>query len=96
MPHYQDGTVAQVGDFVVGKGYNVKDAEGELATIAGTVIFINESTEACNIQVAYTKVYDQPQSGPVDQIAGHKILPDQKISIPGVEYGQTDHFEKVG
>ena len=95
MPHYADGTEAQVGDFVVGKGYNVKDySTGELMTIAGTVIHITPDTTACNVQVAYVRVYDvTTTTAPyADNV---RILPNGKIAQFGVEYGQADHFTKV-
>ena len=43
MPHYKDGSSAAVGDVVKGKGYNLKDEQGELREIVG-VIVVGEAT----------------------------------------------------
>jgi hypothetical protein len=45
MPHYRDGTPANVGDIVRGRGYNIKHE------IIGKVIAISEAS-SCNLQVA--------------------------------------------
>ncbi len=49
MPHYKDGTQAQVGDFVVGKPYNTPHV------VAGTIISITPSAESCNCKVLFTQ-----------------------------------------
>lgn len=49
MPHYADGTPANVGDFVKGKPYNT-DHE-----IVGTLVQITEGTASCNCIVAFVE-----------------------------------------
>ena len=46
MPHYKDGTQAQVGDYVRGKPYNTPHE------VAGTVVSITPNTGCCNMLVA--------------------------------------------
>lgn len=50
MPHYKDGTPAEVGDFVKGKPYNTPNE------IVGQIVQITEGTESCNCIVAFTAV----------------------------------------
>lgn len=47
MPHYKDGTIAAIGDMVIGRGYNVPHV------ISGVVTSITAG-EHCNVTVAYT------------------------------------------
>lgn len=47
MPHYKDGTPAEVGDFIKGKPYNTPHE------IVGTLIQITEGSESCNCIVAF-------------------------------------------
>lgn len=49
MPHYKDGTPAQVGDFVVGKPYNTDHV------IAGTLISISPGVDSCNCMVQFAQ-----------------------------------------
>jgi hypothetical protein len=49
MPHYKDGTPAEVGDFVKGKPYNTGHE------IVGTVVQITEGTDSCNCIVAFAE-----------------------------------------
>jgi hypothetical protein len=105
MPHYKDGTVAQVGDVVKGKGYNVRGADGQLKEIVGTVADITPGADSCNVKVAYVEVIDladecimrrpdlfAPASGVVVSSRANGETIAVKLSI---EYGQTDHFEKL-
>jgi hypothetical protein len=48
MPHYADGTPAEVGDKVKGIPYNTKGKE-----VVGTLIQITEDTDSCNCIVAF-------------------------------------------
>jgi len=48
MPHYKDGTEANVGDMVFGKLYNTDGIQ------AGTLISITPGVESCNAMVQYT------------------------------------------
>lgn len=47
MPHYKDGTPAEVGDFVKGKPYNTPNE------VVGTLVQITEDTDSCNCIVAF-------------------------------------------
>lgn len=86
MPHYKDGTLAKVGDIVKGKGYNVKDENGELAEITGVVINVNEGATVCNVTLLI----------PGNSIGTFTASNEYGALISGkIEYGQTDHFEKV-
>ncbi len=107
MPHYKDGTPAAIGDIVRGKGYNVKDRDGNLAEFVGTVVGITPGSSSCNIQVAYV-VYKET---PADFASWSKMYEffDQKgvigcganggkdaksvMARVSLEYGQCDHFE---
>lgn len=110
MPHYKDGTEAKVGDVVKGKGYNVKDALGNLKEFIGTVVGITPGSESCNIQVAYVVTSEVEtdfanwswlhdnfvQKGVIG--CGAKGGQDKKrvMARVSLEYGQCDHFEKIG
>ena len=47
MPHYKDGTQAQVGDHVRGKPYNTAHE------VAAVVVSITAEAESCNMVVAF-------------------------------------------
>lgn len=106
MPHYKDGTPAQVGDVVKGKGYNLRDKDKQLATIVGRVLQITPDASTCNIQVAVLMTDDLPPC--FDQpfyrhyaalgLLHHATGPNGKKTFTRVEleYGQCDHFEKIG
>jgi len=107
MPHYRDGTPAQIGDLVRGTGYNVKHADGSRRVIVGHLMQLTQA-ESCNVQVAYTSV---------EWLPAEFRLPDFKsfVEAPGVlvrafstpegtrfarvhvsiEYGQADEFELI-
>lgn len=88
MPHYSDGTEAAPGDVVRGTGYNVK---GE---ITGTVIYVNTTSDVCNVQVAYlvSREYDARTLGfpTTGFYTADGLLWETKL-----EYGQADAFVKV-
>ena len=88
MPHYSDGTEARVGDVVRGRASYLRDADGELREVVGTVLAV-EVGYTCNLVLAVTEVHDGP-------------VPPAGVSIFGgiwaqlvIEYGQADHFELV-
>jgi hypothetical protein len=104
MPHYKDGTLAQVGDSVKGTGYNVK---GE---IVGKVAAVNPNSESCNIQVLHVLEVDLSRLSSNEYRDGQVALEAQRpgtFVFPGpggefkmyrinLEYGETKAFEKVG
>lgn len=48
MPHYKDGTEAQLNDVIKGKPYNTPHE------VVGVVVGITPSTESCNLRVMFT------------------------------------------
>lgn len=64
MPHYKDGTVAQVGDVVRGKGYNIPHE------VIGKVLSVS-AAETCNLSIACvgqaTRVYRDSGGYPLVQ-----------------------------
>lgn len=109
MPHYKDGTPAEVGDFVKGKPYNTDH------DIVGTVIQITEGTDTCNCVVAFAEIFcpcplafsdfekvgvkpplylTRPTGGRVTQGAGYAPL-EQVVILPRFDYGELKAFEKV-
>ena len=103
MPHYRDGTLAQIGDVVRGKGYNVRGPDGELKEIVGVIVDMMAAT-ACNCKVAHICVYDDVPLLSTPQFYGEArgvllVSTHDGKSRPvkvEVEYGQCDHFEKIG
>lgn len=100
--HYRDGTLAKVGDIVRGKGYNVKDEQGNLKEIVGVMVRIKPGT-SCNCEVAHTIIgkpiklpahaskFVQPSEGVRWNWTEEGIVP----FTAGLEYGQCDHFELI-
>jgi len=90
MPHYKDGTPAQIGDLVKGKPYNTP------REIVGQMISITPGSESCNCLIAFVEVLSGgfpvgPLSAYVAQGSdGRKVL-----VIPRTDYGETKAFEKV-
>jgi hypothetical protein len=104
MPHYKDGTEAKVGDLVKGKGYNLKGPDGNIREFVGTLIDITPGASSCNVKIAHVEVFD-----PIPILASSQFFgPAQGINFcylnngglkpirAGFEYGQADHFEKIG
>lgn len=101
MPHYKDGTPAELGDVVRGKGYNLKDKDGELREIVGTIIDVLPGVSSCNVRLLVTELHELP----ADYVVGkpHPFVPTNAYLLPGqskygqlvLEYGQADHFEKI-
>jgi hypothetical protein len=110
MPHYKGGAEAKIGDVVKGKGYNVKDADGQLKEIVGTVVGITPDSMSCNIQVAHV-VY---QEAPAEYAAWanmYAYFSEKGVTGCGpqggthgtpkvmarvsLEYGECRHFEKI-
>jgi hypothetical protein len=50
MPHYKDGTLAQLHDIVRGKPYNTPHE------VIGAVVGITPGTDTCNMRVCFTTV----------------------------------------
>lgn len=101
MPHYADGTEAKVGDIVKGKGYNVKDESGALKEIVGTLIHVTPGSTSCNVKIAHAVAEKLPEDfkQPDYKYTGPKTgvtLTDGFAVTSNIEYGQANHFLKVG
>lgn len=104
MPHYKDGTEAKIGDVVKGKGYNVKDKDGNLKEIYGIVVGVTPSAVSCNIKVAHLisgesawKDRDGQEKRSLihDSIhLGDSAVGDSAVMV-NTEYGECAHFEKI-
>lgn len=98
MPHYANGVEAQIGDRVKGKGYNVKDENGELKEITGVLVGLTRG-ETCNVKVAH--LCPGESTVKTDDGVEHRAFVPNSIHLAetavaiGVEYGQADHFVKV-
>jgi hypothetical protein len=94
MPHYKNGEIAEVGDLVKGRGYNVKHE------IVGKILSINQNSETCNLTIAHvieTRIDPNmdPRLAAADAASPGVTYWDSSLLKVGVEYGQTDHFELV-
>lgn len=110
MTHYKDGRSAQVGDVVRGKGYNVKDKDGNLKEIIGVVVGVVPNSIACNIQVAYivskeveldyanwSNLYDFYAEKGVTGCGPYGGSGNTRIMARvSLEYGECSAFEKIG
>lgn len=111
MPHYKDGTPAEIGDHVRGVPYNTKGAE-----VVGTLVQITEGCDSCNCIVAFIapEVLPDLDSKTMYQLAPHlskamlirrkggrieRNSGDQTQEIlllnPGYDYGALKDFEKL-
>ena len=97
MPHYKDGTPAQIGDAVRGKGYNLPDE------FTGIVVNIKPGQEACNVTVLTVRNHGElSKLGAVDAFLYGSNSDYRAVgSLPQLlelvfEYGQADQFEKLG
>ena len=92
MPHYRDGTEAQIGDLVVGTSYN-RDGR----TIVGQVTSITPGVESCNLRVAFISTFDlQISYGIVSGMVIDIGQGGRKVLIKADEdYGQTSSFDLV-
>lgn len=90
MPHYRDGTEAQVGDFAVGKPYNTP------GSIVGRVMQITPNTNSCNLQIAWVEPFDLRSAyGPVGGLIAYEgVVPHQKkvLLVPRVDHGAIGDF----
>lgn len=83
MPHYRNGDLAQKGDRVRGRGYNIK---GE---IDGLVLKVTPGAETCNIVIGTLGV-----KWDANPVSGQAATEDFR-EHPTIEYGQADAFDKV-
>lgn len=110
MPHYKDGTPAEIGDNVKGIPYNTKGKE-----VVGTLIQITEDSQSCNCIVAFVEPFavDAPAATvyPIIGFIGANIVrrkggrikqgPDaeqsQEVVLlnPKYDYGTVSDFVKI-
>lgn len=99
MPLYKDGSPAQVGDFVIGKPYNTKEA------IVGRVTSVTPGTESCNCQVAFLDLVENftefiaAQPSTVCFVKASRNNGDGTWTtvglLPRTDYGETRAFLKI-
>lgn len=92
MPHYADGTPAQIGDKVKGKPYNTAHE------VVGEIVSITIGSEVCNCEVVFVELSDPPsvlQSGDISFFAIRRL--DGKFLAAKVktDYGETRAFTKI-
>ena len=84
---------------VKGKGYNVKDKDGNLKEIYGIVAGVTPTAATCNIKVAHLTSGESIWKGGDGQekrsfIHGSLHLGDSAVMVD-IEYGECAHFEKI-
>lgn len=99
MPHYSDGTIANLGDLVKGKPYNTP------YEVTGVVVGIVPNSESCNLRVAFTKptvwpedpdrLRGQPHENRVLIIRGYDPAGREQAVRVEVDYGETKAFVKI-
>jgi hypothetical protein len=92
MPHYKDGSPAQVGDLVKGKPYNTP------REVVGEIVSIIPGTESCNCQVAFVeRVHPEARDFYVEALRLARSADGDLIFVTvKVDYGETKAFEKIG
>lgn len=107
MPHYKDGTPAEIGDLVKGVPYNTHGK-----AVVGTLVQITEGTESCNCIVAFvdpftveagSQLYQlQPHVKSIVRRKGGRILANQTDAVQELlilnasyDYGALKDFEKL-
>jgi hypothetical protein len=89
MPHYADGTPAQVGDFAKGTPYNTPHE------VVGTVVGIVPNTDACNLRIVFVK----PHIGGNGMQNFYRYVHnygDAPIDLEiAMDYGATKDFVKI-
>lgn len=93
--HYADGTKAHKGDIVIGKGYNLKDNEGNLKTIVGEVVGLVHDSDACNIRVLVLQSRTEPHgyvARASEHVYTHNYGEPVVVASTVLEYGETRQF----
>lgn len=89
MPHYRDGTEAQLGDVARGKPYNTEHE------VTGVVVGITPSSDTCNLRIAFARAAKPGEAmhgvSAFDDGAG---TPLTLVSLAR-DYGETGDFELV-
>lgn len=98
MPHYADGTLAQIGDKVKGKPYNTPhEVVGEIVDIISI-----SGQETCNCVVAFLSIFDLKdliEKGlPRYPAALMPVKGSDGVDrglVPVTDYGETRAFTKI-
>lgn len=93
MPHDRNGKLVEVGDIVMGRGYNVKH------DIIGPVVNVTEA-ESCNLTIAVVKsgkVGDLKTNHGFGMICFEQFpeIKSARIVHLDLEYGATKDFEII-
>jgi len=88
--HYKDGTLAQLGDIVRGRGYNIKH------DIIGPVVHLVRNQDTCNIQIALVEIQPLGYSTwqQIINFYDGSVLKHIGLGI-SIEYGAVKDFELV-
>jgi hypothetical protein len=99
MPHYADGSPAQLGDVVMGKPYNTPEV------IVGKIVSITPGVESCNCQVAFLELIENftefiaKQPSPIVFAKAQRNNGDGTWTtvglLPRTDYGETRAFRKI-
>lgn len=97
MPHDKNGKLVEIGDIVMGRGYNLKH------DIIGPVIDVN-SAESCNLTVGIAKFVPIGKAMGLQGLIVSQAIP-RETSMSGelkqnlltiqIEYGATKDFEII-
>ncbi len=94
MPHDRNGKLVEVGDIVMGRGYNIKH------DIIGPALSVT-AAESCNLTVGIVRAFKLAGYPGADLTSGKLFvtnfgkLESCYILIPDIEYGATRDFEIV-
>jgi hypothetical protein len=89
MPHYEDGTEAQLGDVIHGKPYNTPHE------VIGVVVGITPAQEACNLRVAFARAAKPGEElHGVDAFGDGAPAPLVAVKLDK-DYGETKAFRLV-
>jgi hypothetical protein len=94
MPHYADGTEAQLGDNVKGKPYNTPHE------VTGVVVGLVQGSESCNLRVAFTRPFHRTKDFGIGDERGvyikgyDPVMAGVSVTIE-VDYGETKAFTLI-
>lgn len=90
--HYSSGTPAQLGDIVLGKGYNLPHP------IVGCVVGLTAGADSCNIKIATvkTKPVDPRNPDTTGFIHQAKVVDAAGKQVGATEYHATEQYLEFG
>jgi hypothetical protein len=93
MPHYADGTEANLGDHVKGKPYNTPHE------VTGVVVGIVRDSDTCNLRVAFARPRNPSKDTGVGDrgilVRGYDPAMGSVPVTVDVDYGETKAFTKI-